>query len=55
MFETITKGLGDALGNLQRGRINETNIRESMQTVKQSLLEADVSYDIVDSFVKTVT
>ncbi|MEZ5950126.1 MAG: signal recognition particle protein [Planctomycetaceae bacterium] len=55
MFETITRGLSDALGNLQRGRINETNIRESMQTVKQSLLEADVSYDIVDSFIKTVT
>ncbi len=55
MLETITRGLSDALGNLQRGRINETNIRESMQTVKQSLLEADVSYDIVDSFIKTVT
>ncbi len=55
MFETITKGLSDALGNLQRGRINETNIRESMQTVKQSLLEADVSYDIVDSFITNVT
>ncbi len=55
MFESITQGLSDALGNLQRGRINETNIRESMQAVKQSLLEADVSYDIVDSFVKTVT
>ena len=55
MFETITKGLGDALGKLQRGRINEVNIRESMQAVKQSLLEADVSYDIVDSFIKTVT
>lgn len=55
MFETITRGLSDALGNLQRGKINETNIRESMQTVKQSLLEADVSYDIVDSFVARVT
>lgn len=55
MFEYITKGLSDALGNLQKGRINETNIRESMQAVKQSLLEADVSYELVDSFVKNIT
>ncbi|MCA8988630.1 MAG: signal recognition particle receptor subunit alpha, partial [Planctomycetaceae bacterium] len=54
MFESITRGLGDALGKMQRGRINEANVREAMQEVKQALLEADVSYDVVDQFMKTV-
>ncbi len=55
MFESITKGLGDALGKMQKGRINEVNIREALQEVKQALLEADVSYEVVDTFIKTVT
>ncbi|HCS53734.1 signal recognition particle protein [Rubinisphaera sp.] len=55
MFESITKSLGSALGNLQRGRINEANIQEAIQEIKQALLEADVSYDVVDEFIKTVT
>ncbi len=54
MFEKITQGLGDALGKMQRGRINEANIREAMQEVKAALLEADVSYDVVDEFMKAV-
>jgi len=49
MFESITKGLGDSLGKMQKGRINEVNIREALQEVKQALLEADVSYEVVDS------
>lgn len=55
MFESITKGLGDALGKMQKGRINEANIREALQEIKRALLEADVSYDVVDEFIKSVT
>ncbi|HKL22408.1 MAG TPA: signal recognition particle receptor subunit alpha, partial [Tichowtungia sp.] len=55
MFESITKNLGDALGKMQRGRITQGNIREALQEVKQALLEADVSYDVVDTFINTVT
>ena len=55
MFESITKGIGDALGKLSRGRITDVNIRDAMKEVRRALLEADVQYDIADEFVKRIT
>ena len=56
MFESLQEGFSSALRNmLGRGRISETNIREGMQLVRQSLLEADVSLPVVKNFVESVT
>ncbi len=55
MFETITQNLGEALGSLARGRLTESNIRESMGKVRQALLEADVNYDVAKAFIQRVT
>lgn len=56
MFESLQEGFSTALrGMLGRGRISESNIREGMQLVRQSLLEADVSLPVVKSFVDSIT
>lgn len=55
MFETITKNLSEALGNIARGRLTDSNIREGMVKVRQALLEADVNYDVARDFMKRVT
>ena len=54
MFESISDRLRGAFSFLG-GKLTEANIREGMQQVRKALLEADVNYDVVDSFVKTVT
>ncbi|MCA9089043.1 MAG: signal recognition particle protein [Planctomycetaceae bacterium] len=55
MFESITKNLTDSLGNMMRGKLTESNIREGMAKVRQALLEADVNYDVARDFCKRVT
>lgn len=56
MFESITQSLGKAFGAFRGpGKITESNIREGMQQVRRALLEADVAYDVVQSFVQNVT
>ena len=55
MFEGITDNLKSALSFMNRGRLTETSIREGMQTVRQALLEADVNYDVAQSFIERVT
>lgn len=56
MFENITKGLGKAFSAFRgTGKITEANIRDGMRQVRQALLEADVAYDVVQDFVRTVT
>jgi len=56
MFEGLTKGLQSALGSISgAGRLTESNIRDGMRAVRQSLLEADVSYEIAQDFVGRVT
>ncbi|NQV26748.1 MAG: signal recognition particle protein [Rhodopirellula sp.] len=55
MFEGITDNLKSALSFMNRGRLTETSIREGMKTVRQALLEADVNYDVAQSFVERVT
>ncbi len=56
MFESITQSLGKAFGAFRGpGKITESNIREGMQQVRRALLEADVAYDVVQSFVQSVT
>src|SRR5947207_10878411 len=56
MFESIQRGLGDALKKLRgRGRLTEANIRDGLQEVRKALLDADVNYNVVNSFTARVT
>lgn len=56
MFESLQEGLHSAIRSLTgRGKITESNIREGMKLVEQSLLEADVSLKVVKDFVASVT
>src|ERR1700689_5984067 len=56
MFEGIQKTLGEALKKLRgRGRITEANVREGMQEVRRALLDADVNFNVADTFIKRVT
>ncbi|MCH4058081.1 signal recognition particle protein [Lapidilactobacillus gannanensis] len=54
-FEGLTERLQNAFSGLRRkGKINENDIREAMREVRLALLEADVNFDVVKDFVKTV-
>src|SRR3954452_4716162 len=56
MFEGLQRGLGEAIKKLRgRGRITESNIREGIQEVRKALLDADVNYNVVETFVERVT
>ncbi len=55
MFESITKSLTDALSFIDRGRLNESNIRDGLRQVRQALLEADVNYEVAQQFIDRVT
>ena len=56
MFANLTDKFSDAFRQLSgRGRISEANIREAMDQVRTALLEADVHYEVVESFVAGVT
>ena len=55
MFEGITDGLKGALSFIERSRLTEANIREGLGQVRQSLLEADVNFDVANAFVERVT
>src|SRR5438876_4392956 len=56
MFEGIQKSLSDALKKLRgRGRITEANIREGLREVRRALLEADVNFNVVNTFIERTT
>lgn len=55
MFESIASGLQNALSFLNRGKLTEGNIRDGLRQVRQSLLEADVNYEVVQAFISRVT
>lgn len=56
MFESIQRGLSEAFKSLRgRGKISESNIRESMEAVRRALLEADVNYNVATEFIERVT
>jgi len=55
MFGTLTDKFSGAFRKLSgKGRISESNVRESMQEVRTALLEADVSHEVVESFTQSV-
>src|SRR6185369_14353536 len=56
MFESIQEGLAGALKSLRgKGKLSEANMREGLGMVRQALLEADVSYDVVKTFIDRVS
>ena len=55
-FESLTTKLQNVFKNLRsKGRLTESDVKEAMKEVKRALLEADVNFRVVKSFVKTVT
>jgi signal recognition particle subunit SRP54 len=56
MFEGIQKNLSEAFKKLRgRGRLTEENIRDGMREVRRALLEADVNFNVVNTFIQRVT
>jgi len=54
-FESLTERLQMTFRRLTgRGRVNEDDINEAMKEVRVSLLEADVNYKVVKSFINDV-
>lgn len=56
MFESLQDGLKSAFKSLRgKGKLTEANMRDGLQLVEQSMIEADVSFDVVRSFMARVT
>jgi signal recognition particle subunit SRP54 len=56
MFESLQEGLQSAFKSLRgKGKLTESNMREGLQMVEQAMLEADVSYSVVQEFMSHVT
>ena len=55
MFDTLSDKLQSALGDLRgRGTLDEETISRALREVRLALLEADVNFDVVRSFVAQV-
>ncbi len=56
MFEALQNGLSSAFKSIRgQGKMTESNMREGLKLVEKSLLEADVSFDVVRGFMTRVT
>lgn len=56
MFESLQTGLQSAWKSLRgQGKLTEANMRDGLAIVERSLLEADVSYPVVQQFMRNVT
>ncbi|MCH5461466.1 signal recognition particle protein [Lactobacillus sp. LC28-10] len=54
-FEGLTERLQNAMKKLRgKGKISESDLRDTMREIRLALLEADVNFDVVKDFVKTV-
>ncbi|MDO8953626.1 MAG: signal recognition particle protein [Gammaproteobacteria bacterium] len=55
MFQQLSDRLGETLKNIRgQGRLSEDNIKKALREVRQSLLEADVSVEVVQDFIGKV-
>ncbi len=55
-FENLSEKLQEVFKQLKgKGRLTEVDVKAAMREVKIALLEADVNFKIVKSFIKTVT
>ncbi len=56
MFESLSEGLQSAFKSLRgKGKLTESNMREGLESVQQAMLEADVSYPVIQKFMGQVT
>ena len=56
MFDSLQNGLNSAWKSLRgKARLSESNMREGLKLVEESLLEADVSYTVVKDFMESVS
>ncbi|MBP90095.1 MAG: signal recognition particle protein [Planctomycetaceae bacterium] len=56
MFENLQDGIRSAMKSLRgKGKLTDANMRDGLAMVEQSLLEADVSYDVVKDFMAAVS
>lgn len=56
MFDSLQQGLTSAFKTLSgKARLTESNMRDGLRLVQQSLLEADVSFQVVKDFMARVT
>jgi len=55
MFELLTEKLGRVFRDLTgRGRLSEKNIQDALKSIRLALLEADVNYKVVKSFLEEI-
>ncbi len=55
-FESLTDKLSSVFKKLRgKGRLSQADVKEAMKEIKMALLEADVNFKVVKSFVATVT
>ncbi|MDQ0507882.1 Fifty-four homolog [Aedoeadaptatus ivorii] len=55
IFESLTDKLQDTIGKLRgKGKVTEQDVDAAMREVKLALLEADVNFKVVKSFIKKV-
>ncbi len=56
MFDSLQDNLKGAFKSLRgKGKLTESNMRDGLKMVEQSLLEADVSYDVVKEFMHRIS
>lgn len=56
MFESLSEGLQSAFKSLSgKGKLTESNMREGLDIVRKAMLEADVSYEVVQDFMDHVS
>lgn len=55
-FEALSQRLQKTLDKIRgKGKVSEQDVKEMMREVRLALLEADVNFKVVKSFVKTVS
>ena len=55
MFDSLKDGLSSAFKSISgKGKLTEANMRDGLKLVEQSLIEADVSYEVVQRFMDRV-
>ena len=56
MFQNLSEKLANAFSKFRnKGKLTEADVREGMREVKLALLEADVNFKVVKTFVKNVS
>ncbi len=54
-FDSLTEKLQNVFKNLRsKGRLTEDDVKSALREVKMALLEADVNFKVVKSFIKDV-